>query len=293
MKRVVCVGGAVVDRKYVLRSGIVLGTSNPASSSVSAGGVARNVAENLARLGVPSSLVARVGDDAAGADLLRHTASAGVDVSAVVAAGSTAEYVAVLDPHGELVLGVAAMEVLEGLSVADVTAAWPSGGWVFADCNPPARVLAAAVARARETGVPLAVDAVSTPKAVKLPRDLTGVAVLFCNGDEARALAGAHLSDDDAAADLHRAGAGAVVLTRGSGGVLLADDDGIRSLAAHPAAVVDVTGAGDALVAGTLAGLVAGEHLDRAAAEGVRLAAWTVESPHTVRPETPPWKEIR
>ena len=106
---ILCVGGAVVDRKYTLTSHAVAATSNPAVATTSWGGVARNVAENLARLGVPVSLVSRVGDDAAGADLLRHTAAAGVDVSGVLVGGTTAEYVAVLDPAGDLVLGVAAM----------------------------------------------------------------------------------------------------------------------------------------------------------------------------------------
>jgi pseudouridine kinase len=48
---------------------------------------------------------------------------------------------------------------------------------------------------------------------------------------------------------------------------------------------LDSTGAGDALVAGTLAGLVAGRDLAEAAATGTVLAALTLESEHTVRPD--------
>ena len=47
---VVCIGGANIDRKFHLKDAAQLGTSNPAAMSVSVGGVARNIAENLGRL---------------------------------------------------------------------------------------------------------------------------------------------------------------------------------------------------------------------------------------------------
>ena len=58
-ERLTCVGGAVVDRKYHLLRPAVAGTSNPARAVTGFGGVARNVAETLARLGVAVSLVSR------------------------------------------------------------------------------------------------------------------------------------------------------------------------------------------------------------------------------------------
>ena len=54
---IACIGGAHLDRHGVLRGPLVLGTSNPGSVHVAVGGVARNVAENLARLGVKVTLV--------------------------------------------------------------------------------------------------------------------------------------------------------------------------------------------------------------------------------------------
>jgi pseudouridine kinase len=63
----------------------------------------------------------------------------------------------------------------------------------------------------------------------------------------------------------------------------VADAAGVVEQAAVPADVVDVTGAGDALVAGTLAALLAGHALVGAAAVGARLAALTVASPDSVR----------
>ena len=47
---VICIGGAAVDRKYRAVEALTPATSNPASGTTSFGGVARNVAENLANL---------------------------------------------------------------------------------------------------------------------------------------------------------------------------------------------------------------------------------------------------
>ena len=60
---VVVVGGAVLDQKLRTRDAPVLGTSNPGVSEAGVGGVGRNIAENLARLGTSTVLVAPVGDD--------------------------------------------------------------------------------------------------------------------------------------------------------------------------------------------------------------------------------------
>jgi pseudouridine kinase len=272
--------------------------------------VARNVAENLALLGVPVRLCSRVGDDDAGQQLRSGLAARGVGVQAVtiVPGEPTAQYVAVLDPAGDLVLGAAAMDVLDGITPADLDAAWPSRGeWLFLDCNLTAGVLAAALARARQDGTPVAVDVVSGPKAPRLAAapapgaGLAGVTVLFCTLDEGRALVSAlAAASPDAGADagpelpgavlvaavLVAAGAAAVVVTLGASGVIIADAAaGPRRVAAVPADVADVTGAGDALVATTLARLVAGDALDAAVRLGVVAASLTVAVPWSVRPD--------
>src|SRR5689334_4028315 len=72
---IVCVGAANLDRKLRSCAALALHTSNPASQSESFGGVARNIAENLARLGSTVALLTAIGADSAGAALLDHAAS--------------------------------------------------------------------------------------------------------------------------------------------------------------------------------------------------------------------------
>jgi pseudouridine kinase len=292
---IVCIGGVVADRVVSLDARAVRGTSNPGSVVSSPGGVARNIAENLGRLGHRPSLVSVIGDDTVGTSLVGGVRAAGVDARGVrtVPTEATAEYLAILEPDGELVLGVAVMAVHDALTEQDVDAAWPTGGWVVLDCNPRSAVLQHAVARARsDDAVRLVVAAVSAPKIVRLPPDLTGVELLFCTRDEACAWLDRHGSqlpphsrDAEVAAAIRAAGVRAVVLTLGAAGALGLDDDGPVEVPTAPVSVVDVTGGGDALVAGTVSALLEGAGFEDAVRWGVRLAGLTVAVRGAVRPD--------
>src|SRR5918911_1871281 len=114
---IVCMGGVVAARVVRLAAPPVAGTSNPGSVVSSPGGVARNIAENLARLGHRPALVSVIGDDTVGTSLVTGIRAVGVDARSVRTepGDGTAEYLAILDPDGELVLGVAVMAVLDAL----------------------------------------------------------------------------------------------------------------------------------------------------------------------------------
>lgn len=288
-------GGAVFDRKYHARAPLVAGTSNPADGSHSHGGVARNVTENLARLGVPVTFSSIVGEDDTGGALLRHLQGLGVDVRGVARTSErpTAEYAAILDTANELALGIADMAIFELYTKEHLDRAWARAGavgWVFADCNLPAPVLAELLARCRSSGKRIAVNSVSTPKAVRL-RGLLGLTdVLFANRDEANAMLDSGHSNDAraAAAELLDAGARAAVVTDGAAGYALAESGKVSWHDAVPASPVDITGAGDAFVGGTLCRLSAGDGLARAARAGALLAARTTETLASVLPDLSP-----
>ena len=306
--RFLCVGGATVDRTYRLAGPLVPETSNPAGTSSGFGGVARNVAENLSLVGAEVDLLSRVGDDEGGGTLLRHLDALGVGRSgtAAVPGAATAEYVAVLTPGGDLALGLAAMQILDGLTpeaLAREAERIAAAEWLFADCNLPAASLLALARRRWGGAYRLAVDGVSVAKSARLPDDLAGVDLLFLNRDEAAAVAGRHGRRDRdpavLAAALRAAGAGAVVVTLGSAGALAAAPEGTLRVPARPATVVDVTGAGDALIAATLASVAAGDMLAEAVRRGCAAAARAVATPSATGGNGPsstaggPWQSPR
>ncbi|SIT88158.1 carbohydrate kinase [Edaphobacillus lindanitolerans] len=293
--RVVVVGGANVDRKFHLKAPIQAGTSNPSNVTVSVGGVARNVAENLGRLGHPVSLLTVAGPDA---DWQRiEEASAGhIDLThaAQLPGRTTGSYSAVLSPDGEMAVALADMEVYDHLTPEYIDAhrsALAGAALIAIDLNCPADTVRHVQRIALEERTPLAVVPVSSPKMDRMPDDLSGVAWFICNRDEAETYTGISIRDDaswrEAVQVLLSKGAESVAVTSGSGGVMAGKRDAeISRFPAVPGVrVEDVTGAGDAFVSGVLHGHLAGRLFGESVRLGLANAAKTLGSPHTVRPE--------
>jgi pseudouridine kinase len=295
---VVCIGGANVDKKAICKT-LILGTSNPVCFRFSAGGVARNVAENLARLGLKASLLSFVGEDHEADWLLEQCQSLGIDVSLTrrISAARTGTYLGVLDGRGELHLGLADMEIYDQIEEDAVFCHWEhlrTAPLVFADTNLSPPVLESLITRAREETFRLVLDGVSIAKIVKLPANLEGVSLLVANLDEASALYHA-LPTSEAWEDYHGLGQGLLqrglhelVITLGPEGVFYMGPSGEGQLEAPAASVVDVTGAGDSFTAGLIFGLLQGADLASAVHWGQRIAKITIESPETVSPRLSP-----
>lgn len=288
---VACFGAANIDRLAHAEQPVVLGSSNPVTISTGLGGVARNVAESLARLGLPVSLVSRLGADSEGDSVVKDMTDLGVDMKATARspAGTTAGYTALVGPNGEMAVAMADMAIYDELT-SDVLNGVLAGldgpgldgcGIWFADCNlPPGSLEYLRLARPPDTV--LTVDAVSVTKARRLGYDLSGIDAVFCNRDEAAILAGRTGSDAEMAEAIRDRGAKAVIVSLGADGVLFADSEGCHSLNAVAATVRDVTGAGDGLVAGTLFGLAEGRPLKDCIGIGLAAAAMALESDRAV-----------
>ncbi|HEY7834945.1 MAG TPA: carbohydrate kinase family protein [Ktedonobacterales bacterium] len=300
--RIVCIGGANVDRKAHCLAPARWHTSNPVQVSESYGGVARNVAENLGRLGCRPLLLTAVGDDGEGADLLAATAAADVATGQAlrVPGARTGSYTAVLEPSGELVIALNEMGVTDELTVDALAARWEriaAAGLVFADTNLPPATLDYLIARCRDERLRLVIDPVSAIKAARLPERLDGVSAILPDRLEAAVLAGlpAGPTADGAdqapdvwealAARIRDRGARAVVISLGAAGLFYSSSGVSFQSAALGGAVVDVTGAGDALAAGFLLGLLEGEPPERCCRLGLAAAALTVRSDRSVAPD--------
>ncbi len=292
--QVTCIGGACVDRSYRVQGNAVSGSSNPAIRALPLfGGVARNVSENLARLRIESALFTAVGDDALGQALLDELRVAGVNVDLVkIVEGSSDEYAAILE-RGDLVLGAADMRAIESLTIGDLDLRWETlagSAWLFIDCNVSAGILQTCLSRRSIARYQLAIDAVSEPKARRLPGQLDPIDVLFINEGEARSYLDADASapPEELASALLARGARSVVLTGGDRGMICGDPTVLMHIPAAMVHRVCATGAGDALVAGTLWRLIAGDGLRDAARTGAELAALTLQTDRSVRADLSP-----
>jgi pseudouridine kinase len=293
---VVVVGGANMDIKARSARAAVPATSNPGAASMTAGGVGRNVAENLARLGTRTHLVAAVGADGLGDQVLAATSGAGVLVEHVRrSARSTGTYTAVLDADGELVVAVADMAATDALAATEVDAARDlitTAALVVLDGNLATGALRFALEIATAAGVRVVLDPVSVPKATAVTPLITADRPLYAvtpNRDELAALTGLPTRTarevERAGRALHERGVELVWVRLGARGSVLSSPAGTTRLAAVPAEVADVTGAGDAMLAAFCHALLTGADPAEAAGYGHAAAALTVASPHTVRPD--------
>ncbi len=285
-----------MDLKARSHASILAGTSNPGTSALSPGGVGRNVAENLARLGTRVHLVSAVGNDVLGEELLAVTGEAGVDTGYVrVRPVRTGTYAAVLDTDGELVVAVADMVAADEITPLAIRAAREAmtlAGLIVIDGNPPVEALRHALAEAAEAGVPVVIDPVSVPKAARIAPLLTQERPVFLvspNRAELAALTGLRTDTDlglqAAIGTLHERGVRWVWVRLGAEGSLLSGPDGGRRIPAIASEVVDVTGAGDAMLAAFCHELLRGADPFDAARFGHAAAALTVASPDTVCPD--------
>ncbi|MDT0201715.1 carbohydrate kinase [Nocardioides sp. AE5] len=293
---VVVIGGANIDVKAHSLAPASQGTSNPGRGEMTPGGVGRNIAENLARLGTRTHLVANVGTDPIGDGLLAATSAAGVHVEHVRrTATATGTYTAILDADGELVIAVADMAASDEMGPEAVEAARDLIGHashVVLDGNLAAPTLARALDLCHEAGTRIVVEPVSVAKARLLSPALVADRPVFAvtpNADELTALTDLPARTDrqllKAAAQLHDRGVEHVWVRLGGRGSLLSSTGSHVFLDAHPIDVVDVTGAGDAALAAFVHALLDGKEPVEAAAWAHVAAALTINSPHTVRPD--------
>lgn len=256
---VAVIGGANVDIHGESDAPLRLNDSNPGTVRITAGGVGRNVAENLARLGVDCRLVSVVGDDEHGSFLLQATKDAGVDVSHVHVSSTapTSTYLSVIDAGGEMKVAVSDMRIAEELTpdkLGSREEMLRASSSIVIDTNLPAETLAWIAGKFADK--PIFVDTVSTAKAVRIREHLGAVHTLKANALEAAALTGSETRTipqlEQAAQQLHAAGVTRVFLTRGSDGVFYSagGDRGSVASGVEALAVRNTTGAGDAFLAG-------------------------------------------
>ncbi|MBT2584082.1 carbohydrate kinase [Planococcus sp. ISL-109] len=291
---ILCIGGANVDRKFHLKATSVPGTSNPATVTRSVGGVARNIAENIGRLGHKVQLITVAGDDPEWR-FIEEASAAFMDTALTknIAHGVTGSYTAVLEPDGEMTLALADMDIYSELTPAYLEphrAKLMHAKLLIVDLNCPKETVRYLQDLASSARVPVAVIPVSAPKMDRLGESLTGISWLILNRDEAALRLGLSITDE---ADWRRSvelllqqGAGAVVVTGGKDGAMAGNGEGIAHFKAiETQRVEDVTGAGDAFTGGLLHGCLSGYGFTQAVRLGMVNAAKTLDSAQTVRPE--------
>jgi pseudouridine kinase len=294
-RHVLVIGAAGIDMVGRLENDLTPATSNAASIRTSFGGVARNVAENLARLGQPVTLLAAIGRDPYGDRLLDYTEKAGVNVSHVlrVADHDTGTYLAVVNRKGELQFGLHDMGATTNLDsdyLRENQELFMSAAAVFIDANLSPKSLRTAMSLARKARLPIYADPSSASLAARLNPYLSHLSMIAPNSAEAAVLCDNpfEVSDEvkalQAAKHLVSQGVDLAIVTMAEFGVTYASSLTSGHISAIRTDILDPTGAGDALTAAVIFALLNELTEDEAVRLGISAASLTLRWPGTVVP---------
>ncbi|MFD4931267.1 carbohydrate kinase [Peribacillus butanolivorans] len=288
---ILCIGGANTDRKARSNQEVRLYSSNPVKITEACGGIARNFAENLSRLGCSTTLMACVGDDKEGNWILNETKRQGVDVSQVwvLPTERTGTFTTLLDINGESIVSMADMNIYEKITTSMFEEKWSyiiSSQAVFLDTNIPKECLSYLINRCRDENIPMYIDPVSTAKARKLPFRLDGVELLMPNREEAEILAEIKIESIKdcqlACEKIRQRGVQKVIITLGDKGVYYFSTQESGHLPPFKTDVVDVTGAGEAFSSCAIYGILNEESLFSACKLGLAGAALTIQTEESI-----------
>ena len=291
---IVVVGGANMDIGGKPDGPLREKDSNPGRVRTSVGGVGRNIAHNLRLLNLPVTFLTALGKDPYGDRVVAECAMAGIDCERVLRTHdeSTSTYLFIADEAGDMRLAISDMAICSLINPAYLAGQrdlLDTADVLVLDANLPEETIRYL---AKTCTVPIFADPVSVSKAGKLKNVLGRLHTLKPNRLEAEQLTGIFIHTD---VDLARAadallatGLKRVFLSLGIEGVFAAEAGQRIRVPCCPAVPKNMTGAGDAMLAGLVWSYLQEKDLVSSARLAAAAAAIAVEGTRTVNSELSP-----
>lgn len=298
-------GIAVIGSSFVDIKGLPLAPYIPAGRNMGRvetvhGGVCRNVAEDIANMGLHPSFISLVDESGTGQDVIDRLKNAGCDVSHVKKCPQgMGTWLAVFDNSGDVVASISSrpdlmplMRVLE----EEGDAIFSRSDSVVIEIDMDEAMVLKVIALARKWNIQVYAVVSNMSIALERRKLMSEMGCVVCNLQEAGILFSESMTHlladevDNILVDRIRAvGLQRMVVTMGGDGSVWAEADGRHGMV--PALSVDVkdtTGAGDSFFAGIAAGLTYGKTLAQACVIGTRLAAAVITTTENVCPSFRP-----
>ena len=273
-KPVICIGAAFVDELFHMKEEMIVATTVEASVTKTAGGVSRNIAHQLALLGVDVQLISVFGNDSDGDWLKRTCTNAGVKLDAsITKEGLSGKYTGILNLDGSLFtafLTNAATNLITPSHLERNRELLKTASYLLADANISLDTGEWLLAFSNETEIPFILEPVSVPPARKFKGiDLKGLHLVTPNEDELPVLCSDKaLFTQHQIEELIKKGVENVWLHNGKLGSAIYNKERSITLHAPEIDIVDCTGAGD----GSLSGFILGKTLGKEDVDCLKLA---------------------
>jgi pseudouridine kinase len=290
-KFVTVIGASNVDITGFTKHKLVYQDANIGAMTTSPGGVGRNIAENLLHLDFEVKLVSVFGDDALSHFIVDSCRAKGLDIEAslFLEEASTATFLAIMDEHNDLALGISAMEIYDKVDVSFIEKKlelFRQSDYIVLETNMPEQVLQFVVNALPKSKFVL--DTVSGKKALKSKAILSHLYILKTNLLEANMLSGLQVEDETDYPKLVyyfiEQGVKHVFITLGNKGVVFGNCKGVFHQPSIKTDIVNTIGAGDAFVSGIVYGESLGLPIEEVAKMGMLSASLTVQHDSAVTP---------
>ena len=280
-KTYLLIGGSNVDYIATSRDKLQKRVSNIGEVSISFGGVMRNIAENLARLGNKIDFITAIGEDANGKEMRNELIKLGINVITPKTDYPSGSYVAINDANHDMVDAICDNRIIRDLTTEflksqhDLIA---SHEYVIMDANiseEPIDYLFNTYPSKK-----FIVEAISPSKVLKFKNYLDKLFLIKCNIHEARMLMGIDLMEKDLVSGLLARGVKNVVVSHGAHDVYFGENYRRVDLVKvnEVKEFENTTGCGDALTSGVIDYFLRGKKLKEAVAFGNELSRLTLMS---------------
>ena len=266
--------------------------SNPGKVKTSFGGVCRNIAECMARVGVNTRFISILGDDETGKRMLDHSKKMNYDMSEslIIEGGHTPTYMAILDEQGEMVSAVVDMNIIDMFTTEFIDSKAEiirNAEYMILDSDRPDIVEYIIQNFSKDTK--LILDPVSAAKAKTVKHLIKGFHTIKPNRYEAEIMCGFKIHNDE---DLRKAGKYFTDLGIQNVFITL-DEDGIYynngqeegKIKANNVKVINVTGAGDSFVAGIANGYMKNINIVDTVKYAIAMSSITIATEETIHPD--------
>ena len=283
---ILVIGGSNIDIQGFPKEKLIQRDSNIGTVKMSLGGVGRNIAENCARLGVPTRLMSVIGDDPYGQKILKEAQAIGLNMqdTVVLSGESTSTYLSILDETHDMAMAINHMDSIEKLTVEHIRAKRSiieHAQLVVLDTNLPQAVLDHLLAQYPKTK--FFVDTVSTKKALKIKDHLKNIHTLKPNRMEAEVLTGS--SEKTPLLELgSQLKCKRSFISLGSQGVQVFEGKTHLHFPTKPIEVVNATGAGDAFMAGLVYAYLKGYDIKETCLTAMAASRLALSHPDTINP---------
>lgn len=288
---IVVIGAANVDIAGTPDNKIIMGDSNPGKVRLSLGGVARNMAENIAHMSYSVKLITVLGNDIYAENIKKNCEELGIDLqySLFLSEGSTSSYLCINGEDGNILAAISDMDSCEQLTPSFLFSKqklMDDAVLVLVDANLPKDSL---VHIAEHCCTPIVCDPVSASKAAKVKDILPKLAAIKPSRIEAEVLLDCTIKDDDqlkeATEALVQKGVKNVFISLGEEGTYFSNGIVAGKHACFKGDVVNTSGCGDAFVAAISIGMTHDIPIEEMARLGLAAASICAESEKTVNPE--------